>query len=188
MKNRADNIVHPEDRELVREIDSKKGDVGFGAYDIEYRVIMPDDEIRHVREIAEPLFGNDGAPVEFAGTLQDITDKKTTEIELLRARDELELRVEERTADLQHIANHDVLTGTLNRKAFIEQVNLLLKEQEGLQAAFIVMDLDGFKNVNDCYGHSVGDKLLQIVAERLRATIKQRALVSRLGEMNLVFV
>lgn len=142
---------------------------------------MPDDEIRHVREIAEPLFGNDGAPVEFAGTLQDITDKKTTEIELLRARDELELRVEERTADLQHIANHDVLTGTLNRKAFIEQVNLLLKEQEGLQAAFIVMDLDGFKNVNDCYGHSVGDKLLQIVAERLRATIKQRALVSRLG-------
>ncbi|MCZ4271553.1 EAL and GGDEF domain-containing protein [Maritalea porphyrae] len=181
MQNRADKIIHPDDRQLVREVDNRKGEIGFGGYDIEYRILLSDGVERHVREIAEPLMGNDGTPVEYAGTLQDITDKKTTEIELLRARDELELRVEERTADLQHMANHDVLTGTLNRTAFVKQIEVRLAESGDLKAAFIVLDLDGFKNVNDCYGHAAGDLLLQIVAERLKQRMDGRTLVSRLG-------
>lgn len=181
MQNRAVKIVHPEDRHLVHDADHRKGEIGFGRYDIEYRIILPDGTERYVREIAEPLMGNDGTPVEYAGTLQDITDRKTTEIELLRARDELELRVEERTADLQHLANHDVLTGTLNRTAFVKQIEARLAESPELKAAFIVLDLDGFKNVNDCYGHAAGDLLLQIVAERLKQRADGRTLVSRLG-------
>ncbi len=76
MKDRANSIIHPDDRAMVQEIDQRKGDVSFGAYDIEYRVMTPQGEERFVREIAEPLMGNDRTPVEYAGTLQDITDKK----------------------------------------------------------------------------------------------------------------
>lgn len=181
MKDRSNSIIHPDDREMVQAIDQRKGDDSFGAYDIEYRIVTPDGEERFVREIAEPLMGNDRTPVEYAGTLQDITDKKTTELELLRARDELELRVQERTADLQHLANHDVLTGTLNRSAFVKQIENRLAELETPKAAFIVLDLDGFKNVNDCYGHAAGDLLLQIVADRLRQRADGSILISRLG-------
>jgi len=181
MKDRSNSIIHPDDRAMVQAIDQRKGDDSFGAYDIEYRIVTPDGEERFVREIAEPLMGNDRTPVEYAGTLQDITDKKTTELELLRARDELELRVQERTADLQHLANHDVLTGTLNRSAFVKQIENRLAELETPKAAFIVLDLDGFKNVNDCYGHAAGDLLLQIVADRLKQRADGSTLISRLG-------
>ena len=181
MKDRSNSIIHPDDRAMVQAIDQRKGDDSFGAYDIEYRIVTPDGEERFVREIAEPLMGNDRTPVEYAGTLQDITDKKTTELELLRARDELELRVQERTADLQHLANHDVLTGTLNRSAFVKQIENRLAELETPKAAFIVLDLDGFKNVNDCYGHAAGDLLLQIVADRLKQRADGSTFISRLG-------
>ena len=80
---------------------------------------------------------------------------------------------------LHHMANHDGLTGLLNRHSFVMQIKERL-ERDGTAAVF-VLDLDGFKNVNDSLGHAVGDTLLQALALRLSATSDPAETLARLG-------
>lgn len=81
--------------------------------------------------------------------------------------------------NIEFMASHDPLTGTYNR-------NFVHTELETLdpmlhKALVFLIDLDGFKQVNDGYGHFVGDKLLKVVADRLRAVVGDTGIVSRLG-------
>ncbi len=80
---------------------------------------------------------------------------------------------------LHHLANHDGLTGLLNRHSFLLQIKERL-ERDGTAAVF-VLDLDGFKDVNDSLGHAVGDTLLQALALRLSATSDPAEILARLG-------
>jgi diguanylate cyclase (GGDEF)-like protein/PAS domain S-box-containing protein len=80
---------------------------------------------------------------------------------------------------LHHLANHDGLTGLLNRHSFLLQIKERL-EHDGTAAVF-VLDLDGFKDVNDSLGHAVGDTLLQALALRLSATSDPSEILARLG-------
>ncbi len=96
-----EQIIHAEDLELINSVIRRFGDPDFGAYEQEYRIIRTDGEVRFVREVAEPLLSNDGNPVEYVGTLQDITSQKVAELELAAANADLEQRVAERTADLE---------------------------------------------------------------------------------------
>ena len=78
----------------------------------------------------------------------------------------------------------DSLTGLYNRSGILEQLDQWLQRFKGAQdAAFAVIfvDLDGFKNINDLYGHEVGDQLLRQVAEILRRIMPEEAVVGRLG-------
>ncbi len=80
-------------------------------------------------------------------------------------------------------ANTDPLTGLLNRRALNERLDQEIKtakRQEG-QFSFALLDLDGFKPVNDTYGHATGDLLLCSVAQRLRDGCEDGAIVARLG-------
>jgi diguanylate cyclase (GGDEF)-like protein len=83
----------------------------------------------------------------------------------------------------EHDALHDALTGLPNRILFrdrVEQATARARRTGGLFAVMII-DLDGFKEVNDTLGHHVGDVLLQRVATRLRSTLRECDTVSRLG-------
>jgi diguanylate cyclase (GGDEF)-like protein/PAS domain S-box-containing protein len=80
---------------------------------------------------------------------------------------------------LHHMANHDALTGLLNRHSFLTHIDERL-ERDGSAAVF-VLDLDGFKVVNDSFGHAVGDTLLQALALRLSATTDSSETLARLG-------
>lgn len=80
---------------------------------------------------------------------------------------------------LHHMANHDGLTGLLNRHSFLKRIEERL-ERDG-KAAVFVLDLDGFKNINDSLGHAVGDTLLQALALRLSATSDPAEILARLG-------
>ena len=80
---------------------------------------------------------------------------------------------------LHHMANHDGLTGLLNRHSFLKRIEERL-ERNGTAAVF-VLDLDGFKDVNDSLGHAVGDTLLQALALRLSATSDPVEILARLG-------
>ena len=81
---------------------------------------------------------------------------------------------------LGYDATHDSLTGLSNRAHLSEQINHVLSTGTGA-AAVLLLDLDRFKEVNDILGHDVGDRLLKVVADRLRACLPTNATVARLG-------
>ncbi len=79
-----------------------------------------------------------------------------------------------------HLAQHDSLTGILNRHGMDDALSNISPHQ-GRQMALISLDLDGFKQVNDQYGHGVGDMLLIEVARRLSAHLRNQDLLARMG-------
>jgi diguanylate cyclase (GGDEF)-like protein len=81
------------------------------------------------------------------------------------------------------LAQHDVLTGLPNRRLLNERLtqSIALARRRETQLAVLFLDLDRFKNVNDSLGHEVGDKLLQSVAKRLSASVRESDTVSRQG-------
>lgn len=84
---------------------------------------------------------------------------------------------------LRHIAHHDTLTGLPNRILFNDRIEQLIKraERNGGRFAILFFDLDNFKPVNDTFGHAVGDKLLQTIADRLTRHVRGTDTVTRLG-------
>ena len=84
---------------------------------------------------------------------------------------------------LSRFANHDALTSLPNRRYFelAAQRYLAHAKRHGLRGALLYFDLDGFKAVNDTYGHAVGDQLLQIIAEHIRQRLRETDFVARVG-------
>ncbi|MEV4642015.1 sensor domain-containing diguanylate cyclase [Actinoplanes sp. NPDC049548] len=84
---------------------------------------------------------------------------------------------------LKYRANHDALTGLKNRAGLGEGAGNVLQEatDTGSHAALLLIDLNGFKEVNDTQGHQAGDSLLQQVAKRLVASVRRHDMVARLG-------
>jgi diguanylate cyclase (GGDEF)-like protein/PAS domain S-box-containing protein len=142
---------------------------------------------------------------------EDITERKNAQQALMRARDELELRVQERTAELamanarleaeiqerklaeqqiRYLANHDALTGLPNRRLLEDRLEqaLELARRNHHMVAIQFIDLDCFKPINDRLGHRVGDLLLQAVALRLRGLLRAVDTVSRVGGDEFVIV
>jgi len=99
------------------------------------------------------------------GVLEDVTNRKRTELEL------------------QHLANVDPLTGVPNRHLFFDRAEQALASAKryGEKAAVLFIDLNDFKKVNDTYGHQAGDELLCEVAERLSKRIREADTLARLG-------
>ncbi|SAL11678.1 response regulator receiver modulated diguanylate cyclase/phosphodiesterase [Caballeronia peredens] len=91
---------------------------------------------------------------------------------------------------LHYLGTHDALTRLPNRQQLSLRIAQSVSECERKQAKFAVMfiDLDGFKSINDSLGHSVGDDLLQVCAERLRQDLRHSDMVARLGGDEFVIV
>lgn len=95
----------------------------------------------------------------------------------------LEERVDERTRALQHLAEHDPLTGLPNRRQLLTYLQSALRKahREGAQVGVFFLDLDNFKNINDSMGHAFGDRVLTAIAERLREATAETGFAARLG-------
>lgn len=84
---------------------------------------------------------------------------------------------------LFHRATHDRLTGLANQAHFFDRLKSTVREaeREGFRFAVLMIDLDGFREVNDAYGHAVGDAVLREVANRISSSVRQTDTVSRRG-------
>ncbi|MCP5195967.1 MAG: diguanylate cyclase [Gammaproteobacteria bacterium] len=148
-----------------------------------------------------PLFDDSGQFRGYRGTTTDISDHR--QVEMLREQTEIllhdydqkleaqvEARVVERTRMLEEaslrnwqLANFDSLTGLPNRNLFFEHLRKSLQQsrRQWRLMALLLVDLDGFKQVNDTFGHEMGDELLRQVAARLRQSIRATDTAARLG-------
>ena len=84
-------------------------------------------------------------------------------------------------AQVRHQATHDMLTGLPNRALFHERLHEAIAQAQGRGFALAMLDIDGFKSVNDTHGHPVGDALLKAIAGRLRGHVRSGDTVARLG-------
>lgn len=128
------------------------------------------------------LYPATGAPFPADGTI---------ELEAIKSRIAVAIHSEEHEKILVSRAAKDSLTKLLNRLGLVERLDGLISASTGGHAALAVvyLDLDGFKEVNDAYGHDTGDKLLQMVADRMATALFGRgAAIARLGGDEFVFV
>lgn len=116
------------------------------------------------------------ARVKLEQTLEDLSERN----------DQLEQEIAERErieAQVRHQATHDMLTGLPNRTLFHDRLAAAMRASAGGAPGFalVLLDIDGFKAVNDRHGHPAGDALLQAIAARLRLNLRQGDTVARLG-------
>ncbi|MCB1957337.1 MAG: diguanylate cyclase [Rhodocyclaceae bacterium] len=97
------------------------------------------------------------------------------------AHDDMQARVDEATARLRHLAEHDPLSGLPNRRAFEREAGAVLGEAPERGHALCFVDLDRFKNVNDTCGHAAGDELLRQIGDLLRQHVREQDMVARVG-------
>jgi diguanylate cyclase (GGDEF)-like protein/PAS domain S-box-containing protein len=164
------DFVHPDDRDLVleRATESLQKRVPFEST---HRMVRGDGSVRWVIARSSPQVDQRGRLVEHVGTIEDIT--------------ELHLRSE----GLAHQAAHDLLTGLPNRarlETIISELCLNGADHNGVGIVFL--DLDGFKAVNDTYGHKAGDATLIEVARRLASVLRSGDVVGRYGGDEFVVV
>jgi diguanylate cyclase (GGDEF)-like protein len=93
------------------------------------------------------------------------------------------LRLEQEMAQMRHFAYHDELTGLPNRSLLLDRLNQVVAQalRHRKRAALLLLDLDGFKSVNDRFGHAAGDQLLQRVGQRLLASTRNEDTTARYG-------
>ncbi|APV39693.1 diguanylate cyclase [Pseudomonas frederiksbergensis] len=134
--------------------------------DREYRIITADGQVRW---LSDKCFINrqvePGQPVIIVGIAEDITDKKQMETEL------------------QRLATTDVLTQSSNRRHFFDCAHREFEQalHQRTPLAFLLLDIDDFKVINDTYGHQEGDNVLQRIAECGRATLRRGDVFGRIG-------
>ena len=117
----------------------------------------------------------------------DLTPQVMTALKTLMAEiDDLRAevgRLKFRLTEAQGLADLDVLTPVLNRRAFLREIKRVsaFAQRYGSPASVVFFDLDNFKAVNDRFGHAAGDEALKAVAERLMANVRESDLVGRMG-------
>lgn len=183
------DALHPDDAEAA-EANFRNAIKNETGYRTEFRVLSGSGQVRHIRAHGATYRTASGVK-RVVGANWDVTRDVTlnSELRLAQARAELqndELRSARRT--LEHQSLHDALTGLPNRR-FLDQFMTAGENQAaGHRLAFIHIDLDRFKEVNDTLGHAAGDAVLKAATSRLLELIDHDEFASRIGGDEFVVV
>jgi diguanylate cyclase (GGDEF)-like protein/PAS domain S-box-containing protein len=162
---RFQDITHTEDRtnDAARRQQLLDGEIS--TFQTEKRYFNAVGETMSALLSISLVRDQDDAPQHFIVQMQDISERKHLE------------------EHLRHLADHDPLTGLRNRRLFEHDLRLQIGRCQRYheQAALLVIDLDGFKLVNDRHGHKVGDDALKAIARTLTRRLRATDLVARLG-------
>ncbi len=131
-------------------------------------------DLRYIHAAGHPVWASigvtlirdpDGHPRHFIAQTQDITARRSYE------------------GQLKHMADHDPLTGLLNRRSFERELNshIARVKRSGMTGTVLMLDLDNFKYHNDTKGHSAGDALIVRIAHALRSRLRESDVIARLG-------
>ncbi len=179
------SVIYPDD---IASTASAMREALYGRknLDIEYRVVLPDGAIRHLAAYAHVVHDAEGQPLRMTGINYDVTERKRQEEELLASRLELEKgnhRLTEANAMLEHLASTDALTDAWNRRHFEQSVKVEMGRAQRYNhpLSLLMFDIDHFKQVNDVYGHQSGDQILSVIANLVRANIRESDSLTRWG-------
>ena len=156
--------LHPEDRDRVLAAHAHTHETKE-PLSVEYRLIAKDGRVVWIRDEGVIVFDEGGRPLYLQGYLLDITAER-------EAQDQL-----------RQMALYDTLTGLANRAFFHEQLKRMvsLRKAPEQQTAVLFVDLNGFKNVNDRWGHDVGDTVLATLGTRINEALRTGDVAARLG-------
>ena len=161
-------IMHPDDVDRVTANVQRVISNPAGSFSYSFRLKTQSGEWMWILSRGKVVeVGRDGQAIRMVGVHSDISDLKRAETELVR------------------LANHDTLTGLLNRQSYYDFLDQLISQARRAKVepilAALLIDLDNFKDVNDSFGHDVGDELIRLTAERLRNHIRQTDQLFRIG-------
>jgi len=156
--------LHPDDREYVLEAHARTHRT-HEPLSLEYRLIARDGRVVWVRDEGVVVLDDDGEPLYLQGYLLDVTAERDAQEQLRRQ------------------ALYDSLTGLANRTFFHEQLEhtASIRKEDHQQTALVFVDLNEFKEINDQYGHTIGDEVLAILGTRIKNLIRAGDSVARLG-------
>jgi diguanylate cyclase (GGDEF)-like protein len=137
--------------------------------------------LRDVQPFKEPLSQVSGLSAhELTPNVRAVIDRLTAQVESLQA-DRVRLHQKLRAAE--DLADTDTLVPVFNRRAFVRELGRVISfaQRYDVEASLVYFDLDGFKSINDRFGHPAGDAVLKSVAQTLLAHIRESDLVGRVG-------
>lgn len=138
---------------------------GKAARAVEWDITRKDGSVVHVEASVSLTRNAAGEPAGFRGIVRDVTSRK---------------KMQEAIA---HLAYHDNLTGLPNRLLFNDRLAMAVAQssRKRLKFALLMLDLDRFKDINDTYGHAVGDRMLRSAGMRLSSSLRKADTVARMG-------
>ncbi len=161
----SDTLVHADDQGEVRTAMAELATGALTRFRLEGRLARPD--LQAVWVILNISIGRDrrGRPAYAVWQLLDIEERKRFE------------------GELGYLADHDPLTGLLNRRAFVRELTerVVQARHSGGGGALLFMDIDDFKQVNDTLGHSAGDRAIAGVARAVEQQVRETDVLARLG-------
>jgi len=183
------NKIIPEDRGWIEKL--RAGSlITRKDFKAQFQVLWSDGSIHWISSIGRPYVGETGKVERVDFVLLDIAEKKKFEHQIAEINLSIDKKIKTKTegleaanAALTQLSQLDVLTGLANRRYLNEK----LREQYALMKRYnniysvLMLDIDHFKNVNDTYGHAIGDEVLQLLAQTIKENLRENDFIGRFG-------
>ncbi|MEU4739403.1 EAL domain-containing protein [Actinosynnema sp. NPDC023658] len=158
----ARDLVHPDEREVMSEV-GRQLHAGLEHVRVETRLVRGDGDLVEVLVALALLRDDDGEPAYYVTMIQSLDEVRALQTQLVRQ------------------SLHDIQTGLANRSQFIGWLENAVGFRGPETLALVVFDLDGFRVVNDAFGHEVGNRVLTVVAHHLRSVFDGVGQLARIG-------